>query len=285
MFLELPRGRRLDLSSPVVMGILNATPDSFSDGGCHLDVDSAAAAAYRMLDEGAAIIDIGGESTRPGSDPVSVGEECDRVLPLIERLCSDRPDCIVSIDTMKPEVMQGACRAGAAIINDVYALQAPGAFDVAVAEQAAICLMHMQGEPKTMQQAPSYRSVVDEVLSFLDARVAACRARGIPDARLLIDPGFGFGKMLDHNLELLVQLDRFQSLRLPILVGLSRKGMLGQVTGQPVSGRMAAGLSAAAIAVWNGARIVRTHDVAATVDAVKVADAARRAAQALLASS
>ena len=285
MFLELPRGRRLDLSAPVVMGILNATPDSFSDGGRHLELDMALAAAHRMLDEGAVIIDIGGESTRPGSDPVSAGEECDRVLPLIERLCAERHDCVVSIDTMKPAVMQAACRAGAAIINDVYALQAPGAIEVAVSEQAAICLMHMQGEPKTMQQAPAYQAVVNEVMSFLARRVAACRVNGIPATRLLIDPGFGFGKTLEHNLELLVQLGRFQSLRLPILVGMSRKGMLGQITGQPVSGRMAAGLSAAAIAVWNGARIIRTHDVAATVDAVKVANVARHAAQASLASS
>lgn len=284
MILELPRGRRLDLSSPVVMGVLNITPDSFSDGGRHIGIAAVLAAAHRMLDEGAAIIDIGGESTRPGADPVSVTEECDRVLPLIERLCAER-DCIVSIDTMKPAVMQAACRAGAAIINDVNALQAPGAIEVAAAEQAAVCLMHMQGEPRTMQLAPTYRSVIDEVSTFLESRVAACVVQGIPAARLLIDPGFGFGKTLAHNLELLAHLSRFQSLSLPILVGMSRKGMLGQITGRAVAERMAAGLAAATLAVCNGASLVRTHDVAGTVDALKMADAVRRAAQALSAPS
>ncbi len=266
------------------MGVLNLTPDSFSDGGRHVGIDAALAAAHRMLDEGAAIIDIGGESTRPGADPVSVGEECDRVLPLIERLCSER-DCIVSIDTMKPEVMRAACRAGAAIINDVKALQAPGAIEVAAAEQAAVCLMHMRGEPRTMQLAPAYGAVVDEVGAFFESRIATCLAQGIPASRLLIDPGFGFGKTLAHNLELLAQLPSFQALRLPILVGMSRKGMLGQITGRAVVDRTAAGLAAATLAVWNGASIVRTHDVAATVDAVKVAGAVRRAVQAVSAPS
>lgn len=284
MILELPRGRRLDLSSPVVMGVLNITPDSFSDGGRHVRIDVALAAAHRMLDEGAAIIDVGGESTRPGADPVSVGEECDRVLPLIERLCSER-DCIVSIDTMKPDVMRTACRAGAAIINDVQALQSPGAIEAAAVEQAAVCLMHMQGEPRTMQLAPVYGAVVDEVAAFLESRIAACLAQGIPASRLLIDPGFGFGKTLAHNLDLLARLPSLQSLRLPILVGMSRKGMLGQMTGRAVADRTAAGLAAATLAIWNGASIVRTHDVAATVDAVKVADSVRRAAQAVSAPS
>lgn len=284
MILELPRGRRLDLSSPVVMGVLNLTPDSFSDGGRHVGIDVALAAAHRMLDEGAVIIDVGGESTRPGADPVSAGEECDRVLPLIERLCSER-DCIVSIDTMKSEVMRAACKAGAAIINDVQALQAPGALELAAAEQAAVCLMHMQGEPRTMQLAPVYGAVVDEVAAFLESRIAACLAQGIPASRLLIDPGFGFGKTLAHNLELLAQLPSLQSMRLPILVGMSRKGMLGQMTGRAVVDRTAAGLAAATLAIWNGASIVRTHDVAATVDAVKVADSVRRAAQAVSAPS
>ncbi|MDP3295314.1 MAG: dihydropteroate synthase [Nevskia sp.] len=266
------------------MGVLNITPDSFSDGGRHIGIAAALAAAHRMLDEGATIIDIGGESTRPGADQVSVTEECDRVLPLIERLCAER-DCIVSIDTMKPAVMQAACRAGAAIINDVNALQAPGAIEIAAAEQAAVCLMHMQGEPRTMQLAPTYCSVIDEVSSFLESRVAACVVQGIPAARLLIDPGFGFGKTLAHNLELLAHLPRFQLLRLPILVGMSRKGMLGEITGRAVAERTAAGLAAATLAVCNGASLVRTHDVAATVDALKVADAVRRAAQALSAPS
>lgn len=266
------------------MGVLNLTPDSFSDGGRHVGIDVALAAAHRMLDEGAAIVDVGGESTRPGADPVSAGEECDRVLPLIERLCSER-DCIVSIDTMKSEVMRAACKAGAAIINDVQALQAPGALEVAAAEQAAVCLMHMQGKPRTMQLAPVYGAVVDEVAAFLESRIAACLAQGIPASRLLIDPGFGFGKTLAHNLELLAQLPSLQSMRLPILVGMSRKGMLGQMTGRAVVDRTAAGLAAATLAIWNGASIVRTHDVAATVDAVKVADSVRRAAQAVSAPS
>ncbi len=284
MILELPRGRYLDLATPVVMGVLNTTPDSFSDGGRHLDLECAVATAHRMLDDGAAIVDVGGESTRPGAEPVSATEECDRVLPLIERLCRER-DCIVSIDTMKPEVMRAACRAGAGLINDVLALQAPGALEVAADEQAAVCLMHMQGEPRTMQRAPAYTSVVDEVVGFLDARVAACRAKGISSNRLLIDPGFGFGKTLANNLELLALLPRFAVLGLPVLVGMSRKGMLGQITGRSVSERVPAGLAAATLAVWNGARIVRTHDVAATVDAVKVAVAVREAAQARLAPS
>lgn len=284
MILELPRGRCLDLATPVVMGVLNTTPDSFSDGGRHLDLEFAVATAHRMLDDGAAIVDVGGESTRPGAEPVSATEECDRVLPLIERLCRER-DCIVSIDTMKPEVMRAACRAGAGLINDVLALQAPGALDVAADEQAAVCLMHMQGEPRTMQQAPAYTSVVDEVVGFLGARVAACRAKGISSNRLLIDPGFGFGKTLANNLELLTLLPRFAVLGLPVLVGMSRKGMLGQITGRSVSERVPAGLAAATLAVWNGARIVRAHDVAATVDAVKVAVAVREAAQARLAPS
>lgn len=278
VILELPRGRQLDLSSPVVMGILNVTPDSFSDGGRHAGIDAALIAACRMLDQGAAIIDVGGESTRPGADPVAIAEECDRVVPLIERLIRER-DCIVSIDTMKPAVMKAACRAGAAIINDVNALRASGALEVAVAEQAAVCLMHMLGEPRTMQLAPRYSSVVDEVGAFLVERVAACLAVGIPASRLLVDPGFGFGKTLAHNLALLAHLPKFQALKLPMLVGMSRKGMLGQVTGRAVAERTPAGVAAATLAVWNGANIVRTHDVAVTLDAVRIADAVRRAAQ------
>ena len=251
------------------MGVLNLTPDSFSDGGRHVGIDAALAAAHRMLDEGAAIIDIGGESTRPGADPVSVGEECDRVLPLIERLCSER-DCIVSIDTMKPEVMRAACRAGAAIINDVKALQAPGAIEVAAAEQAAVCLMHMRGEPRTMQLAPAYGAVVDEVGAFFESRIATCLAQGIPASRLLIDPGFGFGKTLEHNLELLRHLREFVALGVPVLAGWSRKSSLGAITGRPAGERLAASIAAALIAAQNGAAILRVHDVAATRDALAV---------------
>lgn len=277
--LELPGSRRLTLSAPVVMGVLNVTPDSFSDGGRYVDVSGAVAAALRMVVDGATIIDVGGESTRPGAEPVSADDECRRVLPVIEAL-RQQTDCLVSIDTMKPEVMRAACRAGADIINDVNALRADGAMQAAVQSGAAVCLMHMQGEPRTMQLAPRYDEVVDEVLAFLGERVDACAAAGIPRSRLLIDPGFGFGKRLNDNLDLLAHLPRMASLQLPILVGMSRKGMLGQLTGRGVDERLAAGLAAASIAVLNGALIIRSHDVAATVDAIKVAASVRAAARA-----
>ncbi len=277
--LELPGARQLTLSEPVVMGVLNVTPDSFSDGGRHVDVPGAVAAALRMVADGAAIIDVGGESTRPGAEPVPADEECRRVLPVIEAL-RQQTDCLLSIDTMKPGVMQAACRAGASIINDVNALRADGAIQAAVQSGAAVCLMHMQGEPRTMQLAPRYDEVVDEVLAFLGERVDACVAAGIPRSRLLVDPGFGFGKRLDDNLALLAHLPRLAALQLPVLVGMSRKGMLGQLTGRGVDERLAAGLAAASIAVLNGALIIRSHDVAATVDAIKVAASVRAAARA-----
>ncbi len=279
MKLDLPDGRQLDLSSPVVMGVLNVTPDSFSDGGRHDQVAPALAMALRMIEEGAGIIDIGGESTRPGAIPVSADEECRRVIPVIEAL-HRRSDCLISIDTMKAEVIREACRAGAMIINDVNALRSEGALVAAAESGAAICLMHMQGEPRTMQNAPAYAAVVDEVTAFLRERVAACLDAGIPAGRLLIDPGFGFGKRLADNLDLLARLPELAVLGLPILVGMSRKGMLGQLTGRDVGDRLAGGLAATSIAVLNGAVIVRSHDVAATVDAVKVAHAVRLAAQA-----
>ena len=279
MKLDLPAGRQLDLSSPVVMGVLNVTPDSFSDGGRHDQVEAAVAAALRMVEDGAAVIDIGGESTRPGAVPVAADEECRRVIPVIETL-RHRSDCIISIDTMKAEVMRVACRAGASIINDVNALRSPGAIAAAVDSGAAVCLMHMQGEPQTMQRAPSYVAVVDEVIDFLRARVGACLHAGIPRSRLLVDPGFGFGKRLSDNLELLARLPELASLGLPMLVGMSRKGMLGQLTGREVGDRLAAGTAAASIAVLHGALIVRSHDVAATVDAIKVGKAVLAATQA-----
>ena len=279
MKLDLPAGRQLDLSSPVVMGVLNVTPDSFSDGGRHDRVDSAVAAALRMIDDGATIIDVGGESTRPGATPVAADEECRRVVPVIEAL-RRRTDCIISIDTMKAEVMRAACRAGASIINDVNALRSEGALAVAVDSGAAVCLMHMQGEPQTMQLAPSYTNVVDEVTAFLRARIDACLDAGIPHSRLIVDPGFGFGKRLSDNLDLLARLPELAALGLPMLVGMSRKGMLGQLTGRAVGDRLAAGTAVAAIAVLHGASIIRSHDVAATVDAVKVGQAVRAAAQA-----
>lgn len=281
MNIDLPGGRQLDVSEPVVMGVLNVTPDSFSDGGRHADPSRAITAALRMLDEGATIIDIGGESTRPGAAPVSAAEECRRVIPVIEALRS-RADCVISIDTMKAEVMREACRAGATIINDVNALRSDDGLAAAIDSGAAICLMHMQGDPQTMQIAPSYAAVVDEVADFLRERIAACVSCGIPESRLLIDPGFGFGKRLADNLELLAHLPTLAALGRPMLVGMSRKGMLGQLTGRPVDERLAAGTAVAAIAALHGATIVRTHDVAATLDAIKVGYAIRAASQAIV---
>lgn len=284
MKLELPDGRMLDLTSVAVMGVLNVTPDSFSDGGRHDDVERAVTAAMRMIEAGAAIIDVGGESTRPGSAPVSADEECRRVIPVISAL-RKRTECPISIDTMKAQVIREACRAGAAIINDVNALRADGALAAAVDSGAAVCLMHMQGDPQTMQIAPAYSAVVDDVIGFLRQRIDVCRAAGIPRGRLLVDPGFGFGKRLDHNLELLANLSVFEVLALPILVGMSRKGMLGQITGRTVDDRLAAGTAAAAIAVLNGARVIRTHDVAATVDAVRIAQSVRNVSRSGVRSS
>jgi len=273
MMLQLPR-RALDLRRPVVMGVLNRTPDSFSDGGRHLDLDSALRQAEKMLADGALILDIGGESTRPGAHPVAEAEEIDRVLPLVEALAA-RLDAVISVDTMKPAVMRAACAAGAALINDVNALRAPGALQVLVDSGAAVCLMHMRGEPRSMQQAPHYDDVVGEVCAFLRMRVDACVTAGIDRARLCVDPGFGFGKDLRHNLALLARLQHFASLGVPLLVGMSRKSMLGAVTGRSVGERQAAGVAAATLAALGGASIVRTHDVAATVDALKLVQAIR----------
>jgi dihydropteroate synthase len=259
----------LELGTPQVMGVLNTTPDSFSDGGRYAGTDEAVAHGLRMAAEGAAIIDVGGESTRPGAASVSAAEECARVVPVIERLRSECP-AIISVDTSKPEVMQAAAAAGAGLINDVRALRTPGALAVAQASGCAVCLMHMQGEPATMQQAPHYQDVAAEVREFLAARLAAARAAGIAQDRLLIDPGFGFGKTMAHNLALLRQLDRLCSLGVPVLVGLSRKSMIGTLTGRAAGERVHGSVALAVLAVTRGARIVRAHDVAATVDALKV---------------
>lgn len=268
--------RVLDLSVPRVMGVLNLTPDSFSDGGQYLDLELAVNRARQMLAEGADLIDVGGESTRPGAKPVSEQEELDRVIPVIERLRRDI-DCAVSVDTIKPAVMRAACAAGAAMINDVSALSADGAIEAARDAGAVVCLMHMQGEPRTMQQAPHYLDAVAEVRAFLLDRAARCEQAGIARDAIVIDPGFGFGKRLEHNLALLARLEILADGVYPVLVGLSRKSMFGQITGAPVDQRLAAGLSAAAIAVLKGAAIVRTHDVRQTRDAVVVAAAIRRA--------
>jgi dihydropteroate synthase len=266
------RDRALDLGSPVVMGVLNVTPDSFSDGGRFAEARAALHHARRMIDEGAAIIDVGGESTRPGAAPAALDEELERVIPVIEALRRDSP-VFISVDTSKPEVMRAACDAGADIINDVCALTAPGALAMAAETRAGICLMHMKGEPRTMQQAPRYEDVVGEVGAYLAARVAACREAGIDATRLAIDPGFGFGKRIVDNLALLKHLAGLQALGAVVAVGLSRKSMLGTLTGRDVDGRTAGSVALAAIAVLNGARIVRAHDVAATVDAIRVAAA------------
>lgn len=254
------------------MGVLNVTPDSFSDGGRHTTVDAALARAREMVAQGAGILDVGGESTRPGAAPVAQAEELDRVLPVIEAIRREL-DVVVSIDTMKPGVMRAACAAGAEMINDVGALRAEGAVEAARDAGAAVCLMHMQGEPRTMQQAPRYGEVVREVADFLRERADAAQAAGIARERIVIDPGFGFGKTATHNLRLLARLPALCALGYPMLVGLSRKSTLGQVTGRAVGDRQAAGVAAAALAVARGARIVRTHDIAVTVDAVKLAQA------------
>lgn len=259
----------LDLSEPRVMGILNVTPDSFSDGGKYLGVDAAVKQALQMQQEGAAIIDVGGESTRPGAAPVTAAEELDRVIPVIEALAVSL-SVPVSVDTTKPEVMRAAVSAGAGMINDVNALRSQSSLEAARDCAVPVCLMHMQGQPRTMQQSPSYRDVVAEVIEFLRLRVSACEAAGIPREQLIIDPGFGFGKTLAHNLVLLADLESMQVLGVPVLVGISRKSMVGALTGRTADDRLHGSLAAAVMAVERGAGIVRVHDVAATVDALKL---------------
>jgi dihydropteroate synthase len=268
----LCRDRALDLGAPVVMGVLNVTADSFSDGGRFEDPDEALAQARRMIAQGASIIDIGGESTRPGAMPVDLAEELGRVIPVVQALRRESP-VFISVDTSKPEVMLAAVEAGADIINDVRALREPGALAAAAASGAGVCLMHMKGEPRTMQDAPRYEDLLGEVEAFLAERIAAGEAVGIPRARMAIDPGFGFGKRIADNLALLKHLGRFTRLGVPLAVGLSRKSMLAKLTGRAVDERTAGSVALAGIAVLNGARIVRAHDVAATLDAVRVAAA------------
>jgi dihydropteroate synthase len=265
-------GRTLDLSRPVVMGVLNVTPDSFSDGGRFFSPAAAVEQGMRMAAEGAAFIDVGGESTRPGADSVSEAEELRRVLPVIERLRA-ATDVVISIDTSKPAVIRAAADAGAGLVNDVRALREPGALEAAATSGCAVCLMHMQGEPHTMQLAPHYQDVVGEVRSFLADRAAACRKGGIEAGRLVVDPGFGFGKNTGHNLTLLTRLAELVADGLPVLVGLSRKSMLGTLTGRQPGERVAGSVALAVIAALNGARIVRAHDVAPTVDALKLVGA------------
>lgn len=253
------------------MGIVNITPDSFSDGGLHLRHDAALAFAHQLVSEGADILDIGGESTRPGAKPVEIQEELDRVLPVIEGLRG--APVPISIDTSKADVMNAAIAAGAQMVNDICGLQDAAAMNAVAANKVAVCLMHKQGSPQTMQSKPHYQNVTGEVSAFLEARIAAAEAAGIQRARIVVDPGFGFGKTLEHNLTLLRELRRLSELGVPVMVGLSRKSMLGALTAEDVGQRMAASVAAALIAVQRGASIVRVHDVRATVDALKIWDA------------
>ena len=266
----------LKLPTPAVMGVLNVTPDSFSDGGQFSDLDLARRHAESMAQDGAAIIDVGGESTRPGAEDVIESEELDRVIPIIQAL-RDVVDLPISVDTSKAGVMREAVQAGASIINDVMALQESGALQAAVDTGVPVCLMHMQGKPRTMQENPTYANVADDVATFLADRVADCVAAGLARGLIIIDPGFGFGKTCEHNVELLANLRQLRSLELPVLVGLSRKSTLGELTGRGIEDRLAGSLSAAVIAFLNGAQIVRAHDVRETVDALRIASAVMEA--------
>ncbi len=269
---QLAAGKfQFDLTRPLVMGVVNVTPDSFSDGGRLQNARQAIDHALMLAEQGADILDVGGESTRPGAASVSIEEELQRVLPVIEALAAR--GLAVSADTRKPRVMKAAIEAGAAMVNDVMALREPGAIEAVAQSDAAACLMHMQGEPQTMQAAPHYANVLAEVSGFLAQRIAACEAAGIRHNRLVIDPGFGFGKTLAHNLVLLKNLDRLIELGVPVLAGMSRKSMLGALTGKPVDQREYAGIAAHLAAVARGARIVRVHDVAAMKDALQVWEA------------
>lgn len=267
-----PPARVVDASHPQIMGVLNVTPDSFSDGGLFLSPAAAVHRAREMVAEGATIIDVGGESTRPGASPVPLQEELDRVIPVIEAIHAAL-DVTISIDTSKPQVMAAAVAAGARLINDVRALCEEGAMRFAAESGVAVCLMHAQGAPRTMQQAPVYANVVEEVYGFLQQRVASCLKAGIARERLIVDPGFGFGKTLRHNLALARDLHRFQDLGLPILVGVSRKSMFGAILGAGVHQRLYGSLAMTALLLERGATIVRTHDIAATLDVIKVVSA------------
>lgn len=261
----------LDVSRPIVMGIVNLTDDSFSGDGLAANVSAAVAHALRLVSEGAAILDLGAESSRPGANPVSVEQECQRLLPVIKYLS----DCGVplSVDTVKPEVMRVVLDAGVDMINDINGMRAPGALEMLAASQAGICLMHMQGDPGTMQADPHYSDVVADVAAFLTQRVQAANAVGILSERIAVDPGFGFGKTLEHNLTLLRRLDQLDQAEVTMMVGMSRKSMLGTLTGRAADARVYAGLAAHLLAIQHGARIVRTHDVAATVDAIAIFNA------------
>jgi dihydropteroate synthase len=260
---------QLDLTTPRVMGIVNVTPDSFSDGGKFSQRDQAIAHALKLAEEGADVLDIGGESTRPNATPVGLQEELNRVIPVIEAL-SKQVNIPISIDTYKPQVMQAAIAAGASMVNDVRALQEDGALEIVAKSNAGVCLMHMQGTSQTMQQNPQYEDVVNDVKAFLAARLQASIDAGVAKNRILLDPGFGFGKTREHNIRLLQNLENFADLGQPLLVGLSRKSVLGQVTGNDVDARLYASIAASVLSAMKGAKILRVHDVKATVDALKV---------------
>jgi dihydropteroate synthase len=269
-------GRELDMSRCHVMGVLNVTPDSFSDGGKFNRPDAALVRARQMVADGASFIDIGGESTRPGATPVSVQEELDRVCPVVEAIAREL-DAVISVDTSAPEVMAETARLGAGLINDVRALQREGAPEVVARAGIPVCIMHIQGEPDTMQDRPEYRNVRREVSSFLTERMRVAGLAGVRPENILLDPGFGFGKSLEHNLQLLASLEQMHILGHPLLVGVSRKSMLGRITGREVNERLPASLAAATIAAMKGASIVRVHDVRETVDAIRVVAAVKEA--------
>jgi dihydropteroate synthase len=258
------------------MGVLNVTPDSFSDGGLYVEIGQVLQRAEELVAEGAALIDIGGESTRPGAALVSVQEELDRVIPPVEMLARDLP-IPISVDTSKPKVMEEALRAGAGMINDIRALQLPGALETVARSTASVCLMHMQGTPATMQNNPYYKDVVGDIKAFLETRIQACRDAGIGRERLIVDPGFGFGKTVAHNLSLLKRLHEFHTLGLPVLIGISRKSTLGKLLNASIPERLYGSLSAAVIAAWQGARIIRAHDVKATVQALQICNSVMEA--------
>ncbi|MCG7563367.1 MULTISPECIES: dihydropteroate synthase [Pseudoalteromonas] len=268
--LKLPRGRTLDLSTPQIMGIVNVTPDSFSDGGKYCQSDSAVNHGLTLLQQGASVLDIGGESTRPGAPDVALEQELERVIPVIEGIRA-QSDCVISVDTSKAEVMSAAIEAGADMINDVRALQEPGALDVAAHyDDVAVCLMHMQGQPRTMQLNPCYEDLFRDISAFFESRMACCVEAGIARERLIIDPGFGFGKTLEHNFSLLGQLSYFAELQRPILAGLSRKSMFGKLLNRDTDERLAASLSGALLCAQQGAQIIRVHDVKETNDVLRV---------------
>ncbi len=265
-------GRELDMGRCHVMGIINVTPDSFSDGGRYNSVDLAVQRAREMVSAGAAFLDVGGESTRPGAAPVSEQEELDRVCPVVEAIAKEL-DVVISVDTSTPSVIRESARQGAGLINDIRALEREGALEAAVASGLPVCLMHMKGDPGTMQQNPEYRHVLRDVATYLMDRVRTAEAAGIPPEKILLDPGFGFGKTLEHNLRLLAALEQLRVLGYPLLIGMSRKTMLGQITGRDVGERLPASLAVATISALKGASVIRVHDVRETVDAVSVVEA------------